>query len=293
MAQLKEIRSRITSIHNTRQVTSAMKMVSAAKLKKAQDAILQVLPYDQKLMEILQNLSEVDLENASIFTSKVEEVKNVLVVVIGANRGLCGAFNANVAKTAINHVEAQYKTQFQAGNVTFLPIGKQVEKELKIRDIVIEENANQLIEQHNYTEIAAYCAQIMESFEKGKFDRIDIVYNKFKNAAVQDLTVNQFLPIRKEESEDAITTKPDYILEPSEEELLRLLIPKSLKMRFYQFLLDSNAAEQGARMTAMHQATDNATDLLKELKTKYNNARQSAITNEILEITAGAEALNG
>lgn len=293
MAQLKEIRSRITSIHNTRQVTSAMKMVSAAKLKKAQDAILQVLPYDKKLMEILQNLSEADLENTSIFTSKIEEVKNILVVVIGANRGLCGAFNANVAKAAINHVFENYQSQLQDGTVTFLPIGKQTEKELKIREAVAEENASHLIEQHDYNEIAEYCTQLMNAFENNKFDRIDIVYNKFKNAAVQELTISQFLPIKKEEQEEVSNIKPDYILEPSEEELLRLLIPKSLKMRFYQYLLDSNAAEQGARMTAMHQATDNATELLKELKTQYNNARQTAITNEILEITAGAEALNG
>ena len=292
MAQLKEIRSRITSIQNTRQVTSAMKMVSAAKLKKAQDAIIQVLPYDKKLMEILQNLSEAELENASIFTSKSEASK-VLIVVIGANRGLCGAFNANVTKTAINHALNTYPNQLQSGNVTFLPIGKQIEKELKIRNIVTDENASFLIEGHDYSEISSYCSDIMDAFKKGKYDRIDIVYNKFKNAAVQELTVDQFLPIEKESEEETTKIKADYILEPSEESLLEMLIPKSLKMRFYQFLLDSNAAEQGARMTAMHQATDNATELLKQLKTQYNNARQTAITNEILEITAGAEALNG
>lgn len=292
MAQLKEIRGRIASIKNTRQVTSAMKMVSAAKLKKAQDAILQISPYDKKLHEILQNLSLGEVEFDSVFFNE-PEVENVLIIVVGANRGLCGGFNSNVSKFAILHAMENYDHQLKSGNVSFISVGRQVEKGLKSRNVENYACLHDLINEHSYDAIADETVRLMELFRKGKFQRIDLVYNKFKNAAVQELTAEQLLPIEKPEEEPSGTTRPDYLFEPTQEEILTSLIPQTLKMRFYRVLLDSNAAEHGARMTAMHQATDNASDMLKELQTNYNNARQAAITNEILEITAGAEALKG
>lgn len=292
MAQLKEIRSRITSVTNTRQVTSAMKLVSAAKLKKAQDAIMQIIPYDKKLHEILQNLSLGDVDfNSDYFTEP--EIKKVLIVVIGANRGLCGGFNTNIVKTAQSHAINNYKDLYKAGKVMFLPIGRQVEKGLKSRNMNFFSEAHDLLNDHDFQATSATTEQLMKLFSEDKFQRIDLVYNKFKNAAVQELTAEQFLPIQKPEVDKFTTTRLDYIFEPSQEEILTSLIPQSLKMGFYRILIDSNAAEQGARMTSMHQATDNATDMLKDLHTTYNNARQASITNEILEITAGAEALKG
>lgn len=292
MAQLKEIRSRIASIKNTRQVTSAMKMVSAAKLKKAQDAIMQITPYDKKLHEIIQNLSLGEVEFNSVFFSE-PKVEDVLLVVIGSNRGLCGGFNTNVSKFALLQTVENYKHQFDAGKVKFLPVGRQVEKALKSRKVEIDTPEHDLLNEHDYKAIAIVAQKLMDLFSSGKYQRIDIVYNKFKNAGVQELTTEQFLPIPKPNEDTLGTIRPDYIYEPTQEEILTSLIPQSLKMSLYRIMLDSNAAENGARMTAMHQATDNATEMLKELQTKYNNARQAAITNEILEITAGAEALKG
>lgn len=292
MAQLKEIRSRIASIKNTRQVTSAMKMVSAAKLKKAQDAILQIAPYDHKLHEIVQNLSLGDVEFNSVFFSE-PEVKDVLLVVIGANRGLCGGFNSNIARFSLMHAREVHREQFSAGKLEMVSVGRQVEKALRTNHFQCLDHAHDLLNDHNFNDIAAFAEQLMKLFNEGAFQRIDIVYNKFKNAAVQELTAEQYLPIPKPENLLEVGTRPDYIYEPSQDEILTSLVPQMLKMRLYRILLDSNAAEQGARMTAMHQATDNATDIIRELQTKYNNARQAAITNEILEITAGAEALKG
>jgi F-type H+-transporting ATPase subunit gamma len=292
MAQLKEIRSRIASIKNTRQVTSAMKMVSAAKLKKAQDAILQITPYDEKLHNILDNLSLGEVNFNSTYFSE-PEIKKVLIVVIGTNRGLCGAFNTNVSKTALIHAIDSYNHQLKSGNVKFISIGRQVEKAIKSKNFDIYEEANDLLNDHDYEAISAFSMKLMKLFTDGEFQRIDLIYNKFKNAAVQELSAEQFLPFKKPQNTVIATTRPDYIFEPSQESILTSLIPQALKMRLYRILLDSNTAEQGARMTAMHQATDNASDLLRDLQTKYNNARQAAITNEILEITSGAEALKG
>jgi F-type H+-transporting ATPase subunit gamma len=290
MAQLKEIRNRIASVKNTRQVTSAMKMVSAAKLKKAQDAIVQVAPYDNKLHEILQNLSLGEIKFESVFFNQ-PQISEVLIVVVGANRGLCGGFNSNVAKMAIQHAVTHYSDVVKAGNLKFLCVGKQVTREIKNRGGVVFEEANFLVDKPAYDETAKVASFLMDLFKEGSFHRIDVVYNKFKNAAVQLLTAEQYLPVSKVLERDVTGTIPDYIYEPSQEEVLTALIPKTLRMRLHRILLDSNAAENGARMTAMHQATDNATELLKELRTSYNNARQAAITNEIMEITAGAEAL--
>ena len=292
MAQLKEIRSRIASVKNTRQVTSAMKLVSAAKLKKAQDSIVQITPYDNYLHEIIQDLSLGGVSFNSVYFSQ-PEAENVLIVVVGANRGLCGGFNSNVAKMALAHVLENYSIELKAGKVQFLSIGRQVEKALKSKNVSLYGEAHDLLNDHNFESISEIAEKLMQLFAEGKFQRIELVYNKFKNAAVQELTAEQYLPVQKSIQEDQSTTRPDYIFEPSQSQILSSIIPQSLKMRLYRVLLDSNAAEHGARMTAMHQATDNATDLLKDLRTTYNNARQAAITNEILEITAGAEALKG
>lgn len=292
MAQLKEIRSRIASIKNTRQVTSAMKMVSAAKLKKAQDAILRITPYERKLHHIIQNLSLGDVHFESVYFSEPKAEK-ILIVVVGTNRGLCGAFNSNIYKTALIHTMNDYKYQLNKGQVKFMAVGKQVEKSLKSKNANLHGEANHMLEKLTYENASELALQLMELFTSGQFNRIDLIYNKFKNAASQILSAEQFLPVKKPERVEKALILPDYIFEPSQEEILNSLIPESLKMRVYRVLLDSNAAEQGARMTAMHQATDNATELIGQLRMQYNNARQSAITNEILEITAGAEALTG
>jgi F-type H+-transporting ATPase subunit gamma len=293
MAKLKEIRTRIASITNTRQVTSAMKMVSAAKLKKAQDYILQIAPYDKKLHEIVQNLSlEETYSDIPFFVQP--EIKDVLVIVVGSNQGLCGGFNSNVVRKSMFQAINQYEDLLKNGDIHFLPIGKQVEKGLINQKVDIDREENQLLIDLKFTEITRIAQELMLDFAKGKYQRIDIVYNKFKNAAVQELTAEQYLPVMKPAKTDnspIITT--NYLFEPSKIEILQSLIPQWLIMHLYRVLLESNAAEQGARMTAMHQATDNATELLKELKVTYNNARQTAITNEIVEITAGAEALKG
>lgn len=293
MAQLKEIRKRIASIKNTRQVTSAMKMVSAAKLKKAQDRILQIAPYDKKLHEIIQNLSNDDTDSDIRFFAQ-SEVKNVLIVVVGSNQGLCGGFNSNVVKSSIVHTFQNYDELTSEGKVCYISVGKQIEKGLKSHSVVFEGEENSLLPNIIYSEVTRVAQNLMQLFLEGKYQRIDIVYNKFKNAAVQELIADQYLPVKKPSvPKGSHTAASNYIYEPSKKEILESLVPQWLVMHLFRILLDSNAAEQGARMTAMHQATDNATELLKDLKVVYNNARQSAITNEILEITAGAEALKG
>jgi F-type H+-transporting ATPase subunit gamma len=292
MAKLKEIRIRIASIKNTRQVTSAMKMVSAAKLKKAQDYIMQIAPFDKKLHEIVQNLSLEEFDADSVYFSQ-PEIKDVLIVVIGSNQGLCGGFNSNVVRYSINHIQKEFTEVLRNGNIRFLPVGKQVEKVLKSHGMNFTEEENQLIADIKYSEVTRVAQKLMQLYNEKKYQRIDIVYNKFKNAAVQELTINQYLPVLKPEVSESVSLSSNYLFEPSKNEILHSLIPQWLIMHLYRILLDSNAAEQGARMTAMHKATDNATDLLRELNITYNNARQSAITSEILEITAGAEALKG
>jgi F-type H+-transporting ATPase subunit gamma len=290
MANLKEIRNRIASVGSTMQITSAMKMVSAAKLKRAQDAVTQMRPYAGKLKEILENLSAtLDLsENAY---SEQREVKNVLVVGITSNRGLCGGFNNNIIKRAGVLIHQDYKD----ANVHVLSIGK------KIRDVYkrTEYNyANERIENMEdvyadlrYEVVAQLAEEIIEQFHNKSFDKIVLVYNRFINAATQFVETEQFLPIVSTTTEGENTG--DYLFEPSKMEILEDLIPKSLKLQLFKAIRDSFAAEHGARMTAMHKATDNANELQKSLKLSYNKARQAAITNEILEIVGGAEALNG
>ncbi|MBM1105292.1 ATP synthase F1 subunit gamma [Aurantibacter crassamenti] len=283
MANLKEIRNRIASVSSTMQITSAMKMVSAAKLKKAQDAITAMRPYSNKLTELLQNLSS-SLEAGNKFSDQ-REVKKVLVVAITSNRGLCGAFNTNIIKQSSKLVEETYAGK----QVDIVAIGKKANDILGKKYSVIA-NHSAVYEDLNFENVASIAEELMEKFTNGSYDKIDIVYNKFKNAATQIIMTEQFLPIVPMAGGEA--SSKDYIFEPSKPEIVEQLIPKSLKTMLYKGIRDSFASEHGARMTAMHKATDNATELRDQLKLTYNKARQAAITNEILEIVGGAEALN-
>ncbi len=286
MANLKEIRNRITSVSSTMQITSAMKMVSAAKLKKAQDAITAMRPYAEKLTELLQNLSStLEGEVGGDFTIQ-REVKKVLVVVITSNRGLAGAFNTNAIK------EAKNRTEFYAGKqVDIFAIGKKGNDILTKTNTVIA-NRSEIFDVLTFDNVSEIAQALTEKFVSGEYDKIELVYNQFKNAATQIIKTEQFLPLASIKSETS-TNSADYIFEPSKEEIVETLIPKMLKTQLYKAIRDSFASEHGARMTAMHKATDNATDLRNQLKLTYNKARQAAITNEILEIVGGAEALNG
>ncbi len=284
MANLKEIRNRISSVSSTMQITSAMKMVSAAKLKKAQDAITAMRPYANKLTELLQSLSAtLDADSGGKFSVQ-REVKNVLVVVINSNRGLCGAFNSNVLKQATALAE-----QYSDKNMSFLAIGKKANDALSKKYNVIS-NRSEVYDDLTFDNVAEIAELLMTKFVEGEFDKIEIVYNKFINAATQEVMTEQFLPIVPIEGNTEGNT--DYIFEPSKAEIVEQLIPKSLKTQLYKGIRDSFASEHGARMTAMHKATDNATELRDQLKLTYNKARQASITNEILEIVGGAEALN-
>lgn len=287
MANLKEIRNRITSVSSTMQITSAMKMVSAAKLKKAQDAITAMRPYAEKLTELLQNLSstlEGDLGGA--FTNQ-REVKNVLIVAVTSNRGLAGAFNSNVLKEIRRLTEGQYAGK----KVDFVTIGKKGNDILKKSGNVVSNN-NGIFDELTFDNVSVVTDEIVKLFLDGKYDKIVLVYNQFKNAATQIIKEEQLLPLVPPAKTDS-SKVVDYIFEPSKEEIVLTLIPKMLKTQVYKAVRDSFAAEHGARMTAMHKATDNATALRNQLKLTYNKARQAAITNEILEIVGGAEALNG
>lgn len=286
MANLKEIRNRITSVSSTMQITSAMKMVSAAKLKKAQDAITAMRPYAEKLTELLQNLSAtLDGDVGGEFTTQ-RPINNVLLVAITSNRGLCGAFNTNVIKAI------KSRTEFYAGkNVDVYAIGKKGNDGLA-KTCTITNNKSSIFDHLTFENVAEIADDLTQKFISGQYDRIELVYNQFKNAATQVVMTEQFLPL----APIAFTTKTttvDYIYEPEKEEILLTLIPKSLKTQLYKGIRDSFASEHGARMTAMHKATDNATELRNQLKLTYNKARQAAITNEILEIVGGAEALAG
>lgn len=268
-------------------------MVSAAKLKKAQDAILQIRPYANKLQEILGTLSA-SLESAedSVYTRQPEP-ERVLIVMINSNRGLCGAFNSNINKQAVELVAGKYSRQLKNGKLWFMPIGKQAEKYIRSNKLPMVQSHNEVYDNLNFESSSSISSLIMSQFAAGKYDRVELVYNRFKNAAVQIVTTEQFLPVEPTKESGFETTNFDFIYEPSKEYIVQELIPRSLRIQFYKALLDSNAAEHGARMTAMHKATDNATDLIRELTLTFNKARQAAITNEILEVTNGAEALNG
>ncbi len=285
MANLKEIRGRISSISSTMQITSAMKMVSAAKLKKAQDAIVMLRPYSEKLQEIIENVSAAsDAENISEFAVE-REVKKVLFITVTSNRGLAGAFNSSVIK--------ELNTQFAANEnveVEVLTIGKKAFDALR-KNRTVYENHSSLFDNLSFDYVSNMTGKVMADFKAGKFDKVYVVYNRFINAATQEVVTEQVLPIAVSTEKTTSEVNVDYIFEPGRQEILETLIPKSIKTQIFKAVLDSVASEHGARMTAMHKATDNAEALRNELRIFYNKARQAAITNEILEIVSGAEAL--
>ena len=291
MANLKEIRNRITSVGSTMQITSAMKMVSAAKLKKAQDAITQMRPYATKLQEILVNISaSLDLsENAY---SENREVKNVLIVGVTSNRGLCGGFNNNIIKKVKTLLNEDYKNT----NAKVLCLGKKINETFKRTDNYYSnsniKDGEFIFNNLNFSNTSEIASTLMELFLEKEFDKVVVVYNSFKNAAIQEVTAEQLLPIESNVTDESDLSSTEYMFEPSKMEIVSDLIPKSLKIQFHKGLLDSFASEHGARMTAMHKATDNAKEMKKDLTISYNKARQAAITSEILEIVGGAEALN-
>ncbi len=290
MANLKEVRIRIASVNSTQQITKAMKMVSAAKLKRATDAIVQMRPYANKLKDILANLTASLESNDSPYTQQ-REVKNVLVVVITSNRGLAGAFNANVIKTANLLVAEKYQALKSTGNLHILAVGKKAQDFFTKAKFNVIGNNNELFNGLNFDNSSKIAEEIMQGFVEGKWDKVEVVYNQFKNAAMQILTTEQLLPVVPSQAQADVKNKADYLLEPTQEEIVLGLIPSSIKIQLYKALLDSHASEHGARMTAMDKATENAGDLLKALRLSYNQARQAAITNEILEIVSGANAL--
>ena len=296
MANLKEIRTRIASVSSTRKITSAMKMVSAAKLKKAQDAVANVKPYAHKVHEILTNVSSENNENNQY--SEERELRQVLVVVITSNRGLCGAFNSNAIKEALLMAENKYSSELASEKIRFMAIGKKGYDVLRKRKVPIVKFDTNIVDNPLYENVSEIAQALIDEFITGVYDSIDIVYNEFVNAATQKVMTKQFLPLLPIKKSKADRRKQEnmsdyYIFEPSREYIHNEMIPLSLRMMFYEALLDSIASEHGARMTSMHQATDNASSLMQELTLQYNKARQSAITNEILEIVGGAEALKG
>lgn len=293
MASLKEVKSRINSVMSTQQITKAMKMVAAAKLRKSQERITQLRPYAQKLSAIIQNLSAAQSDaDSDNWYSKVREEKKILIVAISSDRGLCGSFNSNVFKGVLRLIEEKYPTQFQNGNITVLPVGR------KAADYFNKRGGFKVVDAfaglfHNLTFDKSSTAGdfIMQNFRDGKFDKVEVVYNEFKNVATQILRMQQLLPILPPSDDNKDSNQVDYIYQPEKEEILKGLIPKSINIQLFKAILDSNASENGARMTAMDKATENAGELLKELRLSYNRTRQAAITKEILEIVGGAEAL--
>lgn len=291
--KLKEVRERIKSVNSTQQITKAMKMVSAAKLRKAQQAITELRPYSNKLDKMLKNIiSNLDGDASTSF-GKEREVKKAAVVVVTSNRGLCGAFNTNIIKTAIAAIENEYKPQLNAGNLSVICIGK------KGYDVLKKKYAKEVVSSDfvdvygdlSFGNVARVSQYLMDNFSNGTFDKVTVCYGQFKNAGVQYPTAVQYLPVEKVETKTTTAKKADYIFEPDQQSLLEELIPTILQTTFHKFLLDTNASEHGARMTAMDKATENAEELVKGLKIDYNKARQEAITKELSEIVAGAAAL--
>ncbi|MBK8968751.1 MAG: ATP synthase F1 subunit gamma [Saprospiraceae bacterium] len=292
---LKEVRERIKSVISTQQITKAMKMVSAAKLRKAQSAIVQMRPYSDQLNRMLSNILSNLGSDASTKFGKARPVKNVLVVVVTSNRGLCGAFNTNINKEALAHIDAKYAQQRAEGRVSVMFIGKKGNDYFRRRfkDMALITEHINLFANLEYELTSEVAQTLMDAFSSGKYDAIDIVYGRFKNAAMQFPTVEQWLPVAKLESTNTSKMRADYIFEPDKQELLETLVPSILKLQFHKTLLDTHASEHGARMTAMDSATDNAEELLKNLRINYNKARQEAITTELGEIVGGAAALEG
>ena len=291
MPNLKEIRNRIVSVGSTMQITSAMKMVSAAKLKRAQDAVTKLRPYAAKLKELLQNLSAVTDPSENKF-AKINDSKSVLIVAVTSNRGLCGGFNNNIIK----RVQYLIQNDLKENDVKVLCLGKKVKDVIKKTPnyFITEELSavEDIFSDLTFDRASIIANELMELYKQQQFSKIVVVYNRFVNAATQAIETEQFLPVLEVKQVEGVSVAQDYIFEPNKDDLVAVLIPKSLKIQLFKALLDSNASENGARMTAMHKATDNANDLQKSLKLSYNKARQAAITNEILEIVGGAEALN-
>jgi F-type H+-transporting ATPase subunit gamma len=289
MASLKEVKVRITSVMSTQQITKAMKMVAAAKLRKSQERILQMRPYAKRLLSILSNLSSAYDKSGRNWYSTVREEKKILIVAISADRGLCGSFNSNIFKATTRLIQEKYSTQLSRGGVTILPIGKKAFEYFGKRSIPIVGDYWDVFRTISFGSVSVIGEYLMDAFKKSQFDRIEIVYNEFKNVATQVLQTERLLPVVP--SKDSKASNVDYILEPNLEEIVTGLIPKSINTILFKALLDTNAAFNGAQMTAMDKATENAGELIKELKLTYNRTRQAAITKEILEIVAGAEAL--
>jgi len=289
MPSLKDIKTRIDSVKTTRQVTSAMKMVSAAKLKKAQDDIVQIRPYADKLNEIMFDLVSSMENGENIPLADNREVDRILIVMITSNRGLCGAFNSNIVKEVNKLVKKDYSSHFKNNFIDVIAIGKQGEKLLKSHEIKCIKEYNDVYNNLNFNEVDSISGSIISDFLEHKYDKVILVYNEFVNAALQKINVSQFLPLELPESSFKYASQ--YLFEPNQIEIIKEMIPLTLKTMFYRTILDSVASEHGARMTSMHKATDNATELIGDLELSYNKARQTAITNEILEIVGGAEAL--
>ncbi|MEO1054024.1 MAG: ATP synthase F1 subunit gamma [Bacteroidota bacterium] len=293
MPSLKEVKNRIQTVTSTQQITKAMKMVAAAKLRRAQDSIIQMRPYAEKLSHILVNVSAgVEDEDNEFGIVRPEE--KVLIVAISSDRGLCGAFNSNVIKAVNAVIREKYNDQKVAGNISILPIGKKVSDHFIKREFEVVNDFAETFSKLSYNAVKEAAEYVMDAFVAGTYDKVEVVYNEFKNVATQILRTEQFLPIAQATNdENTIESNVDYIYEPSKDEIIKEIIPNSLKIQLYKAVLESNASEHGARMTAMDKATENAGDLLKDLKLTYNRTRQAAITKEILEIVAGAEALGG
>ena len=290
MANLKEVRTRIESVNSTKQITSAMKMVAASKLRKAQNSIMALRPYADKFSEILERImSSCQLPTAN---GQQPASNNILIIPLSSNKGLCGTFNANVIRETINLIKDEYQELFDNGKVDILCVGSKVEEALRFKKYPVVGNENILLDDITYDNAAAFAERLMKDFDDKKYDKIVFVYNQFKNAATQVLVTEQFLPVINQQPADNSQEPTDYIFMPNKEDIFKEMLPKSLKLQVYKILLDSYASEQGARMISMTQATDNATELLKELNISYNKARQSAITNELVEIISGANALN-
>jgi len=298
MPGLKEVRIRIASVKSTQQITNAMKMVAASKLRKAQMAIVRLRPYAAKLNEIMQNLSSSMGDSGESAYTRERKAEKILLVVITSNRGLCGGFNSNVIKATLNILNTTYAEQLKKGNVSLITIGRKATEYFRKRGYNVVESHDDLFDRLTFDNVSPLAEQLMKAFADKKYDRVQLVYNQFKNAAVQRLVIEQYLPILPLAPDPKAPTekhliKANYIFEPDQEAIIQLLIPKSLRIQLYKSILDSFASEQGARMTAMQQATENARELLRALQISYNKARQQSITKELLEIVAGAEALKG
>ncbi len=299
MANLKEVRTRIESVNSTKQITSAMKMVAASKLRKSQNAILALRPYAERFSEMLAQSTDNSQQTTVFFENR--ETEKILIIPLSSNKGLCGVFNANVIRATMNLIKDEYQTYLDDNKLDILCIGSKVEDALKFKKYPVIGNENVLLDDLTYDNAATFAERLMKDYQDKKYDKIVFVYNQFKNAATQVLVTEQFLPISGQQSavsgqQSAVSHQQDqgieFIFQPNKEEILTTMIPKSLKLQVYKILLDSFASEQGARMISMTQATDNATELLKELNLTYNKVRQSSITNELVEIVSGADALN-